>query len=92
MRANYKCETLLFINFIFRPPWKLGITAEEQLERERESYLDWRRQLNELQAKLGAAVTPYERNLELWKQLWRTLEKSDIVLLLLDARNPLLFR
>lgn len=44
------------------------------------------------QAKLGAALTPYERNLELWKQLWRTLEKSDIVLILLDSRNPLLFR
>ncbi|XP_023946260.1 large subunit GTPase 1 homolog [Bicyclus anynana] len=75
-----------------RPPWKPGITAEEQLTRERDAFLDWRRHLNELQAKLGAAVTPYERNLELWKQLWRTLEKSDVVLLLLDARNPLLFR
>lgn len=75
-----------------RPTWSPGITAEEQITRERESFLDWRRHLNELQAKLGAAVTPYERNIELWKQLWRTLEKSDVVLLLLDARNPLLFR
>lgn len=68
------------------------MTAEEQLTKERDSFLDWRRYLNDLQTKLGAAVTPYERNLELWKQLWRTLEKSDIVLILLDARNPLLFR
>ncbi|CAK1550626.1 unnamed protein product [Leptosia nina] len=75
-----------------RPPWKPGISAEDQISREKDSFLDWRRHLNELQAKLGAAVTPYERNIELWKQLWRTLEKSDVVLLLLDARNPLLFR
>ncbi|CAF4865202.1 unnamed protein product [Pieris macdunnoughi] len=75
-----------------RPPWKPGISAEDQINREKDSFLDWRRHLNELQAKLGAAVTPYERNIELWKQLWRTLEKSDVVLLLLDARNPLLFR
>ncbi|XP_045495906.1 large subunit GTPase 1 homolog [Colias croceus] len=75
-----------------RPPWRPGITAEEQISREKDSFLDWRRHLNELQASLGAAVTPYERNIELWKQLWRTLEKSDVVLLLLDARNPLLFR
>ncbi|XP_032520502.2 large subunit GTPase 1 homolog [Danaus plexippus] len=75
-----------------RPPWKPGITAEEQITRERDAFLEWRRHLNELQTKLGAAVTPYERNLELWKQLWRTLEKSDVVLILLDARNPLLFR
>ncbi|XP_013192787.2 large subunit GTPase 1 homolog [Amyelois transitella] len=75
-----------------RPAWNPSITAEEQLNRERESFLEWRRHLNELQAKLGAALTPYERNLEFWRQLWRTLEKSDIVLILLDARNPLLFR
>ncbi|CAG9560978.1 unnamed protein product [Danaus chrysippus] len=75
-----------------RPPWKPGISAEEQITRERDAFLEWRRHLNELQTKLGAAVTPYERNLELWKQLWRTLEKSDVVLILLDARNPLLFR
>ncbi|KPJ02109.1 Large subunit GTPase 1-like [Papilio xuthus] len=75
-----------------RPPWNPSITAEEQIGRERDAFLDWRRHLNELQEKLGAAVTPYERNLELWKQLWRTLEKSDIVMILLDARNPLLFR
>ncbi|XP_059050696.1 large subunit GTPase 1 homolog [Achroia grisella] len=75
-----------------RPQWTLGITPEEQLSRERDSFLDWRRHLNELQAKLGAALTPYERNIEFWKQLWRTLEKADIVLILLDARNPLLFR
>ncbi|XP_048487607.1 large subunit GTPase 1 homolog isoform X1 [Plutella xylostella] len=75
-----------------RPPWAPGVTAEEQLLKERDAFLDWRRHLNELQAKLGAALTPYERNLELWKQLWRTLEKSDIVLILLDSRNPLLFR
>ncbi|XP_030029363.2 LOW QUALITY PROTEIN: large subunit GTPase 1 homolog [Manduca sexta] len=75
-----------------RPQWTPGISTEEQLIRERDAFLDWRRNLNELQAKLGAALTPYERNLELWKQLWRTLEKSDVVLILLDARNPLLFR
>ncbi|XP_068618372.1 large subunit GTPase 1 homolog [Battus philenor] len=75
-----------------RPPWNPNITAEEQVGREKDAFLDWRRHLNKLQEKLGAAVTPYERNLELWKQLWRTLEKSDVVMILLDARNPLLFR
>ncbi|KAI8426570.1 hypothetical protein MSG28_005357 [Choristoneura fumiferana] len=60
-----------------KPTWE-GETAEEQLQRERDAFLEWRRHLNELQAKLGAAVTPYERNLELWRQLWRTLEKSDV--------------
>ena len=37
-------------------------------------------------------LTPFEKNLEVWKQLWRVIERSDIVLQILDARDPLLFR
>uniref|UniRef100_A0A915PN84 Large subunit GTPase 1 homolog n=1 Tax=Setaria digitata TaxID=48799 RepID=A0A915PN84_9BILA len=40
----------------------------------------------------GVLLTPFERNLELWRQLWRVIERSDIVVQILDARNPLLFR
>ena len=37
-------------------------------------------------------LTPFEKNLEVWKQLWRVLERSHIIVQILDARNPLLFR
>ncbi len=37
-------------------------------------------------------MTPFERNLEVWRQLWRVIERSDIVVQIVDARNPLLFR
>lgn len=37
-------------------------------------------------------MTPYEKNVEIWKQLWRVLEKSDIVIQILDARAPEFFR
>ncbi len=37
-------------------------------------------------------VTPFEKNLEVWKQLWRVVERSDILIQIVDARNPLLFR
>ncbi|KAI0689879.1 hypothetical protein BC835DRAFT_1282044 [Cytidiella melzeri] len=36
------------------------------------------------------APTSYERNLEVWRQLWRVMEISQIVLILLDSRCPLL--
>jgi large subunit GTPase 1 len=26
------------------------------------------------------AITPFEKNIEVWKQLWRVIEKSDILL------------
>ena len=37
-------------------------------------------------------MTPFERNLEVWRQLWRVIERSDLVVQIVDARNPLLFR
>jgi large subunit GTPase 1 len=54
-------------------------------------------------------LTPFEKNLEFWRQLWRVAEKrfapiylnflvrqilflSDIIVQIVDARNPLLFR
>jgi len=27
----------------------------------------------------GLVLTPFEKNLEVWRQLWRVLERSDIV-------------
>ena len=35
-------------------------------------------------------LSPFEHNLDVWRQLWRTLERSDAVCVLADARNPLL--
>ncbi|CAF4123353.1 unnamed protein product, partial [Rotaria sp. Silwood2] len=37
-------------------------------------------------------LTPFEKNLEFWRQLWRVIEKSDVIVQIVDARNPLLFR
>jgi large subunit GTPase 1 len=37
-------------------------------------------------------LTPFERNIEVWRQLWRVLERSHLVVHIVDARNPLRFR
>lgn len=75
-----------------RPQWD-STTTPEQLDRmERESMLEWRRGLAELQENNDLLMTPFERNLEVWRQLWRVLERSDLVVQIVDARNPLLFR
>jgi len=47
---------------------------------------------NRLEEKNGLLLTPYERNLEIWRQLWRVVERSDLVVQIVDARNPLVFR
>lgn len=38
------------------------------------------------------AVAPFEKNLEVWRQLWRVVERSDLLVQIVDSRNPLLFR
>ncbi|KAJ5702391.1 Large subunit GTPase 1 [Penicillium malachiteum] len=75
-----------------RPKWD-STTTPQQLElMERESLLDWRRGLAELQEFNDLLMTPFERNLEVWRQLWRVIERSDLVVQIVDARNPLQFR
>jgi large subunit GTPase 1 len=75
-----------------RPRWDASTTPEELDVRERESFLNWRRGLAELQESNDLLMTPFERNLEVWRQLWRVIERSDLVVQIVDARNPLLFR
>ncbi|XP_017771082.1 PREDICTED: large subunit GTPase 1 homolog [Nicrophorus vespilloides] len=75
-----------------RPVWNSETTTEELQLKEKDSFLDWRRSLAILQEEEGLLLTPYEKNLEFWRQLWRVVEKSDVVVQIVDARNPLLFR
>ena len=37
------------------------------------------------------AITPFEKKIEVWSQLWRVIEKSDFLLQIFDARNPYFF-
>lgn len=75
-----------------RPKWDASTTPQELDVLERDSFLTWRRGLAELQENNDLLMTPFERNLEVWRQLWRVIERSDLVVQIVDARNPLLFR
>lgn len=88
-----------------RPAWTPGVTTAEELEAmENESFYEWRRGLARKEEEIaalafkahgggvgGASVTPYEKNLHVWRQLWRVLERSSVVLQIVDARNPLFY-
>ncbi|GAA5906759.1 hypothetical protein JCM6882_003294 [Rhodosporidiobolus microsporus] len=75
-----------------RPPWTRQMSTVELERQERDSFLEWRRGLADLQDNKSLLLTPFERNLEVWRQLWRTLERSDLIVQIVDARNPLTFR
>ncbi|NXJ16510.1 LSG1 GTPase, partial [Odontophorus gujanensis] len=85
-------ENRQFLRIPRRPYWDRTTTSEDLKQAERESFLEWRRQLAHLEEEKKLILTPFERNLEFWRQLWRVIERSDIVVQIVDARNPLLFR
>ncbi|GMT28519.1 hypothetical protein PFISCL1PPCAC_19816, partial [Pristionchus fissidentatus] len=66
--------------------------ADELHALENEMFLNWRLGLSQLEDMDGVVLTPFERNLDIWRELWRVVERSDIVVQIVDARNPLLFR
>ena len=75
-----------------RPAWDESTTPQELDQKERASLLEWRRGLAELQENDDLLMTPFERNLEVWRQLWRVIERSDLIVQIVDARHPLMFR
>ena len=75
-----------------RPAWDEKTTPQELDQKERGDLLEWRRGLADLQENDDLLMTPFERNIEVWRQLWRVIERSDVVVQIVDARNPLLFR
>ena len=46
---------------------------------ERNAFLDWRRKLVDVEENQHLLLTPYEKNLQVWRQLWRVVERSDVV-------------
>lgn len=44
--------------------------------------------LEKSHAEQGKSLSYCELNLETWRQLWRVLEISDIILIIADARYP----
>ena len=62
-----------------RPPWDSTTTPDELELSERSSFVEWRRDLAALQEDENVICTPFEKNLELWRQLWRVVERSDVL-------------
>ncbi|CAE6426505.1 unnamed protein product [Rhizoctonia solani] len=75
-----------------RPPWTRDLTTSQLERQEREAFLDWRRSIAQLQEAENFLLTPFERNIAVWRQLWRVLERAQLVIQIVDARNPLRFR
>lgn len=75
-----------------RPQWNKTMTKQQIDQNEKEAFLTWRRGFVDLEENYDISLTPFEKNIEFWRQLWRVVEKSDVVVQVVDARNPLLYQ
>ncbi|KAL2485551.1 GTPase LSG1-2 [Abeliophyllum distichum] len=75
-----------------RPPWNTKMSVEELDANERRAFLEWRRSLARLEENDKLVLTPFEKNLDIWRQLWRVVERSDLLVMVVDARDPLFYR
>ena len=75
-----------------RPEWNKDMASMEINQNENLAFLNWRRDIASIEENnVKLAITPFEKNLEVWKQLWRVIEKSDLLLQIVDARNPFFY-
>lgn len=73
---NFSIITCTYASVInYRPKWDEKTTAEELQANERQEFLNWRRELNLFQEESNLIITPYEKNLDFWRQLWRVVER-----------------
>ncbi|RHY21521.1 hypothetical protein DYB32_009791 [Aphanomyces invadans] len=79
-----------------RPHWTKHMSPDELAMTEEDAFRAWLVELHETcvarrqGARADAAINSYERNLQVWRQLWRVIEKSNVLVHLADCRCPLL--
>ncbi|XP_061356855.1 GTPase LSG1-2-like [Gastrolobium bilobum] len=75
-----------------RPTWNSHMSVEELHANETQAFLVWRRSLARLEENKKLVLTPFEKNLDIWRQLWRVVERSDLLVMVVDSRDPLFYR
>jgi len=76
------------VSMPLRPQWTYEDGPEALDARETAAFAAWNDELQAAHAH--ESLSRYERNLEVWRQLWRTSEVSDALLLVVDIRTPLI--
>nr|KAF6461952.1 putative G protein nucleolar 1 (putative) [Molossus molossus] len=74
------------LDFPRRPPWSYEMSKEQLMSQEERSFQEYLGKIHG--AFTSEKLSYFEHNLETWRQLWRVLEMSDIVLLITDVRHP----
>lgn len=69
-----------------RPAWAVGMSRSRIEQNEERAFKAW---ISDIYTRFDRAELNYfEHNLDVWRQLWRVLEISDVLFLVVDARHP----
>ncbi|KAL7715619.1 Guanine nucleotide-binding protein-like 1 (Trinotate prediction) [Entamoeba marina] len=71
------------LDIITRPPWNYDMTSEELNRNEKKVFTKW---ITNIIDTYQGSINYFESNLETWRQLWRVVERSDVVLMIIDVR------
>jgi large subunit GTPase 1 len=64
-----------------RPIWDRSMTGHEINQKENMAFLEWRRDIaTKEQNNISLAITPFEKNVDIWRQLWRVIENCDLLI------------
>ncbi|KAG0261415.1 Guanine nucleotide-binding-like protein 1 [Actinomortierella ambigua] len=71
-----------------RPQWDYSMSREQVEKNEKAMFEAW---IDNIYDNYPAEELSYfEHNLEVWRQLWRVLEISDIIMIIVDIRHPVI--
>nr|XP_034192846.1 guanine nucleotide-binding protein-like 1 [Osmia lignaria] len=68
-----------------RPPWDFSMSKAQLELREQKYFTEYIKDMIKLNS-----ISYFELNLETWRQLWRVLEMSDVLLIIVDIRYTVL--
>ncbi|CAH0547268.1 unnamed protein product [Brassicogethes aeneus] len=76
------------LDFPRRPAWSFKLSKHDLESQENKYFMEY---LKDIESKFSwKELSFFELNLETWRQLWRVLEMSDIILFIVDIRFPAL--
>lgn len=72
-----------------RPPWNKMLTKEQLDKNERTYFKNFVDSLLERAALEDKKLSYFDLNIDTWRQLWRVLEMSEVITIIVDIRHPL---
>ncbi|KAF9088207.1 Guanine nucleotide-binding-like protein 1 [Mortierella sp. AM989] len=88
LEVSFQSMSSEMIEFPKRPKWDYSMSREELERNESRMFEEW---MDSIYNRYPVEELSYfEHNLEVWRQLWRVLEISDIVMIIVDIRHPVI--